>query len=103
VRPTAKPSAKKNYHVDPNSNLMLLRSRDGETWTTQPELIYAHAFGGSRIPVSSNSVTAHLLCMSYGWTFLRPDGVAKLKPPFLQNLPGSIFNGGYYVRSTDGG
>lgn len=92
----------KNYHVDPNSNLMLLRSRDGETWSAQPELLYAHAFGGSQDPCLLQLRDGTLLCMTYGWTFLRPDGVAKLKPPFLQNFPGSIFNGGYYVRSTDG-
>ena len=92
----------KNYHVDPNSNLMLLRSRDGETWT-QPELLYAHALGGSQDPCLLQLRDGPLLCMTYGWTFLRADGVAKLKPPFLQNFPGSIFNGGYYVRSTDGG
>ena len=93
----------KNYHVDPNSNLMVLRSRDGETWTAQPELLYAHPFGGSQDPCLLQLRNGTLLCMTYGWTFLRPDGVAKLKPPFLQNFPGSIFNGGYYVRSTDGG
>jgi hypothetical protein len=41
--------------------------------------------------------------MTYGWTFVRPDGVPKLKAPYLENFPGSIFNGGSYVRSTDGG
>ncbi|MGI6519503.1 MAG: hypothetical protein ACOX2D_00010 [Fermentimonas sp.] len=28
----------------------MVRSRDGETWTTEPELIYAHPFGGSQDP-----------------------------------------------------
>ena len=94
----------KNYHVDPNSYLVGVRSRDGgDTWTPTPELIYAHAFGGSQDPGLLQLRDGTLLCMSYGWTFVRPDGVAKLKTPFFQNYPGSIFNGGYYLRSVNGG
>ena len=92
----------KNYHVDPNSYLVLTRSRDGETWT-KPEHLYAHPFGGSQDPCLLQLRDGGILCMSYGWTFVRPDGVPKLKPPFLENFPGSIFNGGYFVRSNDGG
>ena len=92
-----------NHHVDPNSYLVQVRSRDGETWSKAPALIYADPFGGSQDPCLLQLRDGTLLCMTYGWSFLRPDGVAKLKPPFLQNYPGSIFNGGYYVRSTDGG
>jgi sialidase-1 len=91
----------KNNHVDPNSQLMLVRSRDGVTWT-QPELIYAHALGGSQDPCLFKLRDGTLLCLSYGWSFLRPDGVKNLKPPYLQNYPGSIFTGGHYLRSTDG-
>lgn len=93
----------KNYHVDPNSYLVQVTSRDGITWTKQPELIYAHAFGGSQDPCLLQLRDGTILCMSYGWTFVRPDGVAKLKQPVLQNFPGSIFNGGYFVRSVDAG
>ena len=93
----------KNNHVDPNSYLVLVRSRDGVTWTKQPELIYAHALGGSQDPGLLQLRDGTMLCMSYGWTFLRPDGVPKLKPPFMQHDPGAFFNGGYYVRSEDGG
>jgi sialidase-1 len=92
----------KNYHVDPNSYLVQVRSRDGEAWTREPELLYAHAFGGSQDPCLLQLRDSSILCMSYGWTFVRPDGVPKLKRPFLENFPGSIFNGGYFVRSTDG-
>lgn len=93
----------KNLHVDPNSYLVLVRSRDGVTWTKQPELIYAHPFGGSQDPSLLQMRDGTLLCMSYGWTLVRADGVPKLKPPFGQNVPGFIANGGYYVRSVDGG
>lgn len=94
----------KNNHVDPNSQLVAVRSRDaGETWSANPALIYAHPLGGSQDPCLLQLRNGELLCFSYGWSFLRPDGVAALKPPFLQNYPGSIFTGGYYVRSADGG
>ncbi len=93
-----------NNHVDPNSYLMGVRSRDGGvTWTPTPELIYAHPFGGSQDPGLLQLRDGTLLCTSYGWTFVRPDGVPKLKAPVHENYPGSIFNGGYYLRSTDGG
>lgn len=95
---------KDNNHVDPNSYLVGVRSRDsGATWTPPPELIYAHAIGGSQDPGLLQLRDGTLLCTSYGWTFMRPDAVSKLKPPFLQIIPGCIFNGGYYLRSTDGG
>lgn len=94
----------KNNHVDPNSQLVAIRSRDaGATWSVAPTLIYAHPLGGSQDPCLLQLRSGELLCFSYGWSFLRADGVAALKPPFLQNYPGSIFNGGYYVRSADGG
>ncbi|MCC6538735.1 MAG: exo-alpha-sialidase, partial [Bryobacterales bacterium] len=38
-------------HTDSNSYCVLVRSRDnGETWTKEPELIYAHPWGGSQDP-----------------------------------------------------
>lgn len=93
----------KNMHVDPNSYLVQLRSRDGINWTPEPTLLYAHPFGGSQDPCLLQLRDGTILCMTYGWSFLRPDGMARLTSPYLENFPGSIFNGGYYVRSTDGG
>lgn len=93
----------KNYHVDPNSYLVLVRSKDGVTWDKSPRLLYADAFGGSQDPCLLQLHDGTLLCASYGWSFVRPDGLPKLKEPISQNFPGSIFNGGYYIRSTDGG
>lgn len=93
----------KNYHVDPNSYLMLIRSKDGVTWDRPPELLYAHPFGGSQDPCLLQLRNNTLLCATYGWSFIRPDGMAKLAQPLLENFPGSVFNGGYYLRSTDGG
>ncbi len=93
----------KNYHVDPNSQLVMVRSRDGVTWSAKPELIYADPLGGSQDPCMLQLKDGTVLCMTYGWSFLRPDGMKKLRQPYLENYPGAIFNGGSYLRSTDGG
>lgn len=91
-------------HVDPNSYLVMVRSGDaGETWTPEPELIYAHALGGSQDPCLLQLRDGTLLCASYAWAFLNPDAVAALKRPYFQNKDGVIFLGGYFVRSADGG
>lgn len=89
-------------HVDPNSYLMMVRSRDGESWTKEPELIYAHPFGGSQDPCLLKLSDGMLLCASYGWAFVRPDGLPNLKKPVFV-AGGAIFLGGYLIRSADGG
>lgn len=88
-------------HTDPNSYLVMLRSTNGETWTKKPELIYAHPFGGSQDPCLLQLRDGTLLCASYGWAFVRPDGIPNLKQPYFQS-GNAIFLGGYLVRSTDG-
>jgi sialidase-1 len=90
-------------HVDPNSYLVAVRSRGGENWTSEPALLYAHAFGGSQDPCLLQLRNGTLLCSSYGWAFLRPDGLSNLKQPVFQNAAGSVFLGGYLIHSTDGG
>lgn len=91
-------------HVDPNSYLVMVRSNDyGETWTEKPELIYSHPFGGSQDPCLLQLKDGTLLCASYGWAFLRPDGISNLKQPNLINSENAVFLGGYLVRSYDGG
>ena len=77
---------KKNNHLDPNSYLVVVRSKDGEHWTKEPELLYAHPFGGSQDPCLLKLKDGTLLCASYLWTFIRPDGLAVLKKPFVQNM-----------------
>ena len=94
---------KGNNHVDPNSYLVMVRSTDGETWTKDPQLIYSHPFGGSQDPCLLKLSDGTLLCTSYTWAFLRPDGVESLKRPVFDNGGGVIFLGGYLVRSTNGG
>jgi sialidase-1 len=95
---------KRESHTDPNSYLVMVRSRDdGRSWTKTPELIYAHALGGSQDPCLLQLRDGTLLCTSYGWSFLQKEAVPALKQPVFENRPGIVFLGGYLVRSTDGG
>ena len=92
----------KYSHIDPNSYLVMVRSHDGETWTKEPELIYAHPFGGSQDPCLLQLRDGTLLCTSYGWAIIKPEGIENLKKP-LFFAADATFLGGYLVRSTDGG
>jgi sialidase-1 len=92
-----------NSHTDPNSYLVQVRSQDGETWTTEPELIYAHPFGGSQDPCLLKLKDGTLLCTSYGWSYINQEGIANLKTPYFYIGGGVVFLGGYLVRSADGG
>ena len=90
-----------NTHTDPNSYLVLVRSRDeGKTWSKSPELIYAHPFGGSQDPCLLQLKDGSLLCSSYGWAELRGDAAAKLKG--VARNDNFVFLGGYILRSKNG-
>ena len=89
-------------HTDPNSYLVQVRSTDnGETWTTQPELILAHPFGGSQDPCMIQLADDSIVCTSYGWALPRDEAWKS----FGKVVRAGEFNffGGYLVRSTDGG
>ncbi len=89
-------------HTDPNSYLVLVRSCDnGGTWTTEPELIFAHPFGGSQDPCMTQLRDGTIGCSSYGWALLRGDAAAQI-PDTLRHGD-FVFMGGYLLRSTDGG
>lgn len=90
-------------HVDPNSYLVQVRSKDGESWTKEPELIYAHPFGGSQDPCLLKLRDGTLLCTSYGWAFVLPSGVQNLKEPYSIAGGRAFFLGGYLLRSSDHG
>jgi hypothetical protein len=90
-------------HVDPNSYLVMVRSKDGENWTKEPELIYAHPFGGSQDPCLLKLRDGTLLCTSYGWAFVLPSGVQNLKEPYFLAGDRAFFLGGYLLRSSDNG
>ena len=93
---------KGNNHVDHNSYLVSVKSKDGESWAKTPQLLYAHAFGGSQNPCLLRLKDGTLLCTSYGWTTVRPEGIPNLKQPYFE-AGGYIFLGGYVVRSVDDG
>lgn len=93
---------KGNNHVDPNSFLVTVRSRDnGLSWSKDPELLYAHPWGGSQDPCLFLMKDGTMLCTSYGWAFLR--NTDNLKKPYTEAMKNTVFLGGYYLRSTDGG
>ncbi|MEX2512451.1 MAG: sialidase family protein [Cyclobacteriaceae bacterium] len=92
-----------NSHVDPNSYLVSMTSKDGLNWEGEPELLYAHDFGGSQDPCLLQLKDGTLLCSSYGWAFLNPEGLENVKKPIFENRGGSVFLGGYLVKSEDGG
>lgn len=92
---------KGNFHTDPTSHMVLVRSRDaGATWSSSPELIYAHPLGGSQDPGLLQLRDGSILCTSYLWTFFDP----QLGPPVKASsiLGNYAFQGGYLLRSQDG-
>jgi sialidase-1 len=90
-------------HTDPNSYLMLVRSKDsGKTWSREPELIHAHSFGGSQDPCMVQLRDGMIVCTSYAWARLDPATFGKFKQP-VGREGNFLFLGGYLVRSRDGG
>lgn len=86
-------------HTDSNSYLVLVRSRDnGTTWTKEPELIYAHPYGGSQDPCMTILKDGSIVCASYLWTWTNRD--AKTSATYYAGQ--FAFQGGYIVRSDDG-
>lgn len=90
-------------HVDPNSYLVKVTSKDGLNWSDEPDLIYAHPYGGSQDPCLLQLRDGKILCTSYGWATVRPDRLPDLKKPNFDVGNGQIFLGGYIVTSDDGG
>src|SRR3954471_14419776 len=90
-------------HTDANSYLMLVRSKDdGRTWTKEPQLLYAHPFGGSQDPCMVQLKDGTILCTSYAWAKMTPDAIARMKQPIARS-GAFVFLGGYIMRSTDAG
>lgn len=89
-------------HTDPNSQLVLVRSRDaGKTWSKGPELIYAHPFGGSQDPCMVQLRDGTIVCTSYGWALLNPDYAAQLAESLKHG--NFAFLGGWVLRSRNAG
>jgi sialidase-1 len=89
-------------HTDPNSYLVLVRSRDGgKTWSQEPELIYANPFGGSQDPCMVQLRNGTIVCTSYGWALLQPEVASQLHDSLRHG--NFAFLGGYVLQSKDGG
>ena len=94
----------KYTHADPNSYLMMVRSKDsGRTWTKEPQLFYAHPFGGSQDPCMVQLRDNSILCTSYGWAWMPPTALPKLPQPHSVIMGKFVFLGGFVLRSPDGG
>ena len=101
--PERRAFGERTSHTDANSYLVLVRSTDaGKTWSREPELIHAHAFGGSQDPCMVQLDDGTIVCTSYAWAPLEPNTFGKLKQPVARH-GNFIFLGGYLVRSMDGG
>ena len=99
--PERRPYGAGSRHTDPNSYCVLVRSEDdGATWTTEPDLIHAHAMGGSQDPCMVQLADGTILCASYWW-LLMPANYEK--PPEGHTVWPFTFGGGYIMRSADGG
>ena len=94
--------AEENSHADPNSQLMLVRSRDnGESWTETPELLYAHPFGGMQDANLMVLQDDSILCSSYA--FARVNDDVKKRFPEGIRWRNYVWMGGCLLRSEDGG
>ncbi|MCF3110239.1 glycoside hydrolase [Niabella sp. CC-SYL272] len=89
-------------HVDPNSYLVQLTSKDGLHWPAEPGLLYAHPFGGSQDPCLLQLSDGTILCASYGWSFPNADALTRFKTPYFK-AANAVFLGGYLLRSADNG
>ncbi len=89
-------------HTDPNSQLVSVRSSDnGQTWSKEPGLIFAHPRAGLQDPGLLQLDDGSLLCSSYGWAHIPKDRAQKLKA--LNRYEDFVFIGGTMYRSEDGG
>lgn len=95
---------KGTLHVDPNSNLVLVRSADsGRTWTSDPQLIYAHPLGGSQDPCMVQLRDGTIICTSYAWAQVSTAALPILpQPNTVHYTKKFVFLGGYLMRTTDG-
>ena len=92
-------------HTDPNSYLVMVRSRDlGRSWSREPELIYAHPLGGSQDPCMVQLDDGALVVSSYAWMLLPGQAVEHAdRNSMVYECWPFVSLGGYLLRSTDNG
>ncbi len=94
----------KYTHTDPNSYLVLTRSKDGgRTWSKEPQIFHADLFGGSQDPCMIQLRDNSLLCATYAWAWMPPHALPKLPKPNTVVGERFVFLGGSLLRSMDGG
>ncbi|WP_236970188.1 sialidase family protein [Membranihabitans marinus] len=92
----------KSSHIDPNSYLMYVESSNrGEDWSN-PQLLFAHPYGGSQDPCLYITKNGTMLCASYLWVYLSDKSIENLNDPHLERS-NFLFSGGYLLRSLNGG
>lgn len=90
-------------HIDLNSQLVSVTSSDGgNTWTTEPRLMFAHPYGGSQDPCMIKLNNGDILCTSYLWVQLGKNLLEEYKGRVVGD-GNYTFAGGYLIRSTDDG
>lgn len=95
--------AQRNRHVDANSYLVAVRSSDGgRTWSREPQLMFAHPYGGSQDPCLLQLANGDLLCTSYLWIQVGPQLYDEYEGRFYGDDHWT-FAGGFVIRSSDGG
>lgn len=91
-------------HIDGKSQLVMVRSKDnGKTWTNEPELIYAHPFGGTQGGSMIQCKDGSIVVNSYAWLPLRVKNLSSSPPKMTTRHNEYNFLGGYVLRSEDGG
>ncbi len=88
-------------HTDACSQLVLVRSSDhGETWSKEPQLLFAYSRGGLQDPCMLQLDNGSILCASYGWALLPQATSQKLENP--SRAGEFVATGGLLLRSEDG-
>lgn len=95
--------ASRYRHIDPCSQLVSVTSSDnGLTWSHEPQLMFAHPFGGSQDPCMIKLQSGDILCTSYLWIQLGEGLLDEYKGRVVGD-DHSSFAGGYLIRSSDQG
>jgi hypothetical protein len=95
--------AERNRHVDANSYLVAVRSTDGgRSWSREPQLMFAHPYGGSQDPCLLQLANGDLLCTSYLWIQVGPQLYDQYEGRFYGDDHWT-FAGGFVIRSGDSG
>jgi sialidase-1 len=93
----------RNYHVDANSYLYMIRSKDGIIWNNNDELLYANPLGGSQDPCLLQLRNGDIFLSSYLWSFSKPEIILKMKKPITVKSDYFVLMGGYCLKSTNEG